>query len=198
MPSRPLDLLDVDTTVRAAAVAVARARARAASVAVTAGVVRARAGGVSLAVVGAQAIAVSKGDDGCNEEEDDVDDAQRPASLEHGARLVGGPVIIGAGDGNVAETVGPVGAAVDRRAVNVADSAQIVDASDEGSKDENVDDTDEEGVGRGAMVGEESEDGPGEGDDGDDKEDEDRGWCEGVCVVEAIYEPGEHAHNRDL
>lgn len=191
---RALDLLDVDTTVRAAAVAVARARARAASVAMTAGVVR--AGGV-LAVVGTQAIAVGKSDDGRDEEEDDVDDAQRPASLEHGARLVGGPVIVGAGDGDVAETIGPVGAAADRSAVDVADAAQVVDTGDEGAEDEDVDDTDEEGVGRGAVVGEESKDGPGEGDDGDDEEDEDGGWGEGVCVVEAIYEPGEHAHDRD-
>lgn len=48
------------------------------------------------------------------------------------------------------------------------------------------------------MVGEECEDGPCEGERGDDEEDQDGGWGEGVCLGEAVDEPGEHAHRGDL
>lgn len=47
------------------------------------------------------------------------------------------------------------------------------------------------------MVGEDSEDGPGEGEDGDDEDDEDVVWRQDVFALEAVDEPGEHAHHGD-
>lgn len=189
--------LDVDTAGVRAAVAVAGAGARAAaSVAVAARVVRARAGGV-LAVVGTEVIAVGKGDERGEEEQDGVHDGKRPASLEHGAGLVGGPVVVRAGDGNITKAVGPVAVARDVGAVGVADAAQIPDGGDEGADEAEVDEADEHGIGRGAVVGEEGEHGPGEGKDRDDEEHENGIGREGVCLDEAIDEPGEHAHGGD-
>ncbi len=176
--------------------AVAGARAAAAvavvSVAVSAGVIAA------LAVVGAHVIAIGKFDDGSEEEQDDVDDGKRPASLQHSARLIGRPIEVGTADANIPNVDGPVVLAGDAGAVEEADAAQVPDAGDKSTDEAEVDETDEKGVGGGAMVGEEGEDAPGEGEDGDDEEDEDGVWGELVFVCEAIDEPGEHAHGRNL
>lgn len=49
------------------------------------------------------------------------------------------------------------------------------------------------GVGAGAVVGEESEDGPDGCEDGDDEEDEDGGRGEEVGLVVDVDEVGEHS-----
>lgn len=51
---------------------------------------------------------------------------------------------------------------------------------------------------RGAAVGDEGEEAPCQGEDGDDEEDEDGVGGEDVCVVEFADEPAEHAHGGDL
>lgn len=48
------------------------------------------------------------------------------------------------------------------------------------------------------MVREEGKNGPCEGEDGDDEEDENGSRSESVDFCEAVDEPGEHAHNGDL
>jgi len=65
-------------------------------------------------------------------------------------------------------------------AVLTRDAAQFVDASDEGADEAEVDEGYEQRVVFGAVVGEEGADCPGRSEDGDDEEDEDVVWCEGV------------------
>lgn len=48
------------------------------------------------------------------------------------------------------------------------------------------------------MVGEDGEDGPYDAEDGDDKEDEDVGWGQGVVGCVDVDEVGQHAHCWDL
>lgn len=48
------------------------------------------------------------------------------------------------------------------------------------------------------MVAEEREDGPSQGKNDENKEDEDRIGGQGVVVDEYVDEPGEHAHGRYL
>lgn len=191
--------LHIHPTVRVVrVVAVPRPRAVRVPVAVVAAPA-ARA--VLVVVVVAEAAAVREGHNGSHEEEDDVDDAQGEAGLEHGAALRGAPGDAHAGpaDAHVAEVDGPVVGAVDADvdAVGRGDAAEEVDARDEAAEDEGVDDGDEVGIALGAVVEDEGEEGPGEGDDGDDEEDEDRVGGQGVCACETLDEPGEHAHDGD-
>lgn len=139
-----------------------------------------------------------KGNDGGDEEEDAVHDAKGPASLEHGAGLVGAPVPAGASSAPSAAADGPVVAARDGHAVGVADAAQVPDAGDEGAHEAEVDDADEERIGRRPVVAEEGEDGPREGENRHDEEDENRLRREDVVLVVAVNEPGEHAHGGEL
>jgi hypothetical protein len=170
----------------------AATRARAAAVAVAV-VVVIRA----TVVIGADAVAVVEGDKGGPGEEDAVHNAKRPRGLEHGAGLVGAQVEVGVGEGDAAGRRGVGAVAGEAGAVRVGNAAQVVDGGDEGADKGGVDEGDEAGVGRGAVVAEEGEDGPGESEDGDDEEEEDGGWGEGVDLVEAVDEPGEHAHGGD-
>lgn len=165
-PSR----LDVDTTRVRAAAAVARARARsAASVAVAAGVVGAAA--AVAAVIGAHVAAMHKRDDSGGEEEDDVHDAKGPASLEHRAGLVVDKVVAGSNDTDIAHRDIPVLSTANAHAVCVADIAKVVDGSDKGTEEEDVDKSDKVSVGGGAVVTEEGEEGPGKSEHRDDEED---------------------------
>lgn len=192
-----LSRLDVNTTRVRAAAAVARARARStAAVAVAAGVVGAAA--AVAAIVGAHVAAVHKSDDSGGKEEDDVHDAKGPASLEHRAGLVVDKVVAGSNDTDIAHSDIPVLSAADAHAVCVADIAQVVDGSDEGTEEEDVDKSDKVGVGGGAVVAEEGEEGPGKSEHRDDEEDQDGVGSESVLLDETIDEPGEHAHAGDL
>lgn len=139
-----------------------------------------------------------KSNNGSNQEQDDIDYRQNPTGLEHGTRLIGAPIIVRPRDGDAAEAGGPIGVAVGLCAVKVADVAEVPDADDEGGEEAQVDEADEHGVGRRAVVGEEGEDDPGDGEDRDDEEDEDGFRGEEVFGVVAVDEPGEHAHDWDL
>lgn len=170
----------------------ARPAAAASSVTVSAGVVAA------FPVVRTEPIAVQECHTRRNEEEDDVHDGERPAGLEHRARLIGGPVIIRTSNCHIADADVPVAVAVDAGAVEVADAAQVPDACNQRCDEAQVDEPDEQGVCAAAVVAEEGEDDPGDGEDGDDEEDEDRVGSQGVAGYVAVYEPGEHAHYRNL
>lgn len=126
-----------------------------------------------------------------------VHNGKRPRRLEHGARLVHRPPE----PGN-AHIVNPVVPDLPRRrrvrAVGPLDGAQEINARDERAEEAQVDEADEEGVVRRAAVGDEREEAPREGQDGDDEEDEDGVGGEDVCVVELGDEPAEHAHGGDL
>lgn len=149
-------------------------------------------------VVGTDAVAVVESDESGPSEEDAVHDAKGPGGLEHGARLVGAQVVVGSGDGDAAEGATPLTIPDQRGAVGARDAAQVVDGGDEGANEAQVDESDEAGVGRRAVVAEEGEDGPGEGKDGDDEKEEDGDWGEEVLVVVQMDEPGEHAHSWNL
>jgi hypothetical protein len=187
--SRPAWALDVDTAVR---VVGAATRAGAAAVGVAARVV------VGPAVIaGADAVSVVESNKGGPGKEDAVHDAKGEAGLEHGAGPVGAEPVAGARDGDAGGGAVPGAAAAPGDAVGVGDAAQVVDGGDEGADKEQVDEGDEAGVSRGAVVAEEGEDGPGKGEDRDDEEEEDRGGREGVDFGVLVDEPGEHAHGGD-
>lgn len=166
-----------------------------ASVAVTAGVVGSARSVV--AVVGAHVSTVQESNNRGDGEEDDVHDTKRPAGLEHTAWLVVDEIVAGANDTNTASRDIPVVGAANANAVGVSDITQVVNGSDESAEEEGVNKCDKVSVCRGAVVAEESEDCPGESENGNDEEDEDRIGGQGVLLDEAIDEPGEHAHTRD-
>lgn len=135
-----------------------------------------------------------------NKKENHVHDAQGKTRLEHRARLVhpkppprrGHGAEIGKAD--LVREVGPR----DGSAVGLGDEAQVVYSGDEGADKGQIDQADEFSVGRGAVVGEEREEGPGQRQDGDDEEEEDVGGRELVGFEVLVDEPGEHAHYGDL
>jgi len=113
-----------------------------------------------------------------DEEEDDIHDAERKASLQHAALFIGSEM-----------------QAVDRRitkdaevdlvrlsghhagAVLVCDAAQFVDTCDQCADKAQVDEGDEACVVARPVVGEERSDGPGGAEHADDEEHEDVGRC---------------------
>ncbi|RWA14461.1 hypothetical protein EKO27_g654 [Xylaria grammica] len=110
--------------------AVSRVRcARAVAVAV-----RVRLADVGLLIPGAEAIAMQGGQDGGEEEEDGVEDAEGEARLEHGARLIDlHAEPIDRRTAKDAETDVDRRAADHVRAVGVGDEAQLVHGADEGA-----------------------------------------------------------------
>ena len=199
-PSPIAPHLDVDTTVRvrATVAAVSRPRPRVAPpVAMTTRVMMRRPCHIPI-IPSTQPSTVPERKHGRDKKPNGVDDAKRPRRLEHRTRLRSSPAQPRARDGDVANIHGPVVAEADVGAVCVGDAAEVVDTRDETADEAEVNKGDEARVGRGAVVGEEGEDGPGEGEDGDDEEDEDRCGSEGVCFCVAVNEPGEHAHGGDL
>lgn len=83
-------------------------------------------------------------------------------------------------------------------AVRIRNASERINATDERADKKNINESDKAGVLFGAVVGEESADGPDDGEDGDDEEDEDRIWCECVVLDVDVHEVGEHAHGWDL
>jgi len=124
----------------------------------------------------------------CNEERQDIYDRQCESGFEHRARLVRADV-------DVHPSIRRPSIA--GRAVLSRDAAKVVHARDQGADDGEVEESDEEGVVAGAEVVDGGEDGPGEGYDGDDEEDEDVGGGEEVGVDVLVDEPGQHAHDGD-
>ena len=137
--------------------------------------------------------------DSAVEEQDDVDDSESPAGLEHGTGLVGDEIIAaGSGEAKVAEFDCPRVARCDAGAVGISNGSKEVYSSNESAEDENVDEGDEVCVMGGAVVEEQGADGPDESEDGDDEEDENRVWGESVGVGVDVDEPSEHAHYGNL
>lgn len=144
----------------------------------------------AIIVVRAPAAAVQKGRNGRDEEQDSEDDSESKRGLEHGAPLLCAQIDVEAIVGGEAKVkVGAVGG---------GDAAQLVDGGYEGAEEANVDEGDEAGVIGGAVVGEEGEEGPGEGEGGHDEEEEDGGWGERVGGLVAVDEPCEHTNSGDL
>lgn len=135
----------------------------------------------------------------CNEEEYAVHDPKREARLQHRALLVGSKVQRVRSDTAQYAKVDLVGVArCHGRAVLVRYAAQLVYTCDQGADEAEIDEGDEAGVGFRAVVGEEGADCPGAGKDGDDEEDEDVGWCEGIVTGVDVDEVGQHAESGDL
>ncbi len=126
-----------------------------------------------------------------DKEEYHIHDAQRKGSLQHRALLIRAKVQpIHRHAANVPEIDLERFARRHVGAVLVGDAAELVDGGDQGAEEEEVDDADEDGVGFGAVVGEERGDGPGGAEDGDDEEDEDVGGREGVVAGVDVDEVG--------
>jgi len=96
-----------------------------------------------------------------DKEEDTVHNAERETRLQHRTGLVGIDVEALDACSHGAEINGVRRARGDLGAVGVRDEAQFVDARDKGTNEADVDEGHEEGVGFGAVVGEERADGPG-------------------------------------
>lgn len=138
---KPLDV-HAAVRVRAAPAAVAAVAAPAAAVAaarvVGLAVVAVGGGGAGAAAgaAAAHAVAVEPGEEGGEEEEDDVHDAEGEARLEQGARLVrvdAEAVAVELAKDAKVDVVGGPGR--DVRAVGPGDEAEVVDACDEGAEE---------------------------------------------------------------
>lgn len=139
------------------------------------------------------------GEHGRDEEEDAVHDTEGKAGLEHAARLVDRDVKpIDAGGAEDAEGDIQSVAAREMGAVGISDEAQVVHASDEGTDESQIDESDELGVGAATVVAEQRRYGPGQRQHRHDERDQDVVGRQLVLVDEAVDEPGEHAHRRDL
>lgn len=105
---------------------------------------------------------------------DAVHDAERKTRFQHGAMLIRVQMkrrtptdsIIVNGDGEV-------GVGGEICAVCIGDVAELVDAGDEGADEAEVDERYKDGGVTGGFTAEDSGDGPGGGQDGNDEEDED-------------------------
>lgn len=94
-----------------------------------------------------QPITMHKRHDGRNKKQDNIDNRQDPARLEHGTRLIGLPIIIRPRHRDTTEAGRPVVVAVRRGAVKVADVTEVPHPDDEGGEEAQVDEADEHGVG---------------------------------------------------
>lgn len=83
-------------------------------------------------------------------------------------------------------------------AVFRGDTAELVDAGDEGADEAEVDGGNEDGGPFGVAVAQEGFEGPDAGEHGDDEEEEDVGGCEHVGVDEAVDEPGLWEHHGSV
>ena len=118
---------------------------------------------VPVPAVGMRAhpVAVHPSQDGGEEEHDAVHDAKREACLEHRAGLVGLEVKVGARHGPESAEAGvPVPVLGQVRAVGVGNVAQVPHAGNEGADEAEIDEGDEAGVGRRAVVGKDCKEGP--------------------------------------
>jgi len=133
-----------------------------------------------------------------NKKEDAIHDPKRKAGFQHRTLFFGRkikPVQTRGSEDPKIYLVGIAGGYA--RAVLFCDAPEFVDACDEGTDETEVDETDEEGVVFGAVVGEEGCDGPGGAEHGDDEEEEDVGWSEGVVAGVDVDEVCEHAKGGD-
>ena len=140
-------------------------------------------------------------DEASNEEKQAVHDSEHPRRLEHSASLVG--INVNSTSRRDRAKCSQVQAAraiptCDLRAVCIRDTAQRIDTTDKRADEKNVDKADEAGVFLGAVVGEQSADGPDDGEDGDYEEDEDGVWGESVVLDVDVDEVGKHADRWDL
>ena len=127
-----------------------------------------------------------------DEEKYDVHDTEDPGSFEHCAILVDVkcPVrAIGHTSGSedtqidVDRTRGEVGA------VFPTNSAQVVDSCNECAYEAQIDEGDEECRASSRAETNEGRNSPCAGEDRDDEEDQDEGWCKFIVVIVAMNEP---------
>lgn len=127
-------------------------------------------------------------------EENAVHDTERKTCFQHRARLV-------EIDGKWARCTGTFRAYVyskltigaEARAALAGNAAKLVDASDKGPDETDVDKGDEDGGFAGRFAAQDGGDCPSSSQDGDDEEGKDRGGCELVPFGKAMNEPSQHA-----
>lgn len=132
-----------------------------------------------------------------HKEKHTIHNPQREARLEHRTRLIHAQPHRrqGAAAKRAQVDIDRRVAGHDGDAVRVCDEAQLVDAGDEGADEGEVDEADEARV---VAVREDGEEGPGQGEDRDDEEEEDVGRRKLVGGDVEVDEVGEHAHYWDL
>jgi len=127
-----------------------------------------------------------------NEEENDVHDSESPGSLEHGALTVDVPSVRVSGD--IEETkisvVGAVGVPVG--AIGIGDTSELVNGSNEGADEEEIDKGNELGRVPCARIEEKGAQSPCCTKDGDDEKNQDRRRGEEVAAVVPVDEPCQH------
>jgi len=136
-----------------------------------------------------------------DEKENNVHDAERERSLQHGAFLVK----VQAGIGKASSETEPPDIDAGRvcispsplSAIPMHDIAQIVDTGDERADKEQVDDGAKQGRVASRVVGDEGGEGPGGGEDGHYEENQDHGGRETVGLVVIVDKPREHADDGD-
>jgi len=112
-----------------------------------------------------------------NKKEDTIHNPKRKTGLQHRTLFIRLKIHPLATQSHIIAKIDfPSSSCRDVGAVFHGDEAQVVDAGDEGADETEVDEADEAGVGFRTVVGEESADCPGGGEDGDDEEDEDVCW----------------------
>ncbi|TGO85660.1 hypothetical protein BPOR_0375g00090 [Botrytis porri] len=128
------------------------------------------------------------------EKENTIHDSKRKTGFEHRTRFIhfdSHSINIRISKGSEIDVVS--GGVCEMRTVGIGDEAELVDAGDESAYETEIDERNEEGVGAGAVVGEEGCDGPGAGEHGDDEEHEDVVGGESVVGCVDVDEEGEHA-----
>lgn len=108
-------------------------------------VVRRAASDIAV-VTSAESTTVPERENSGDEEPDDVDDSQRPSSLEHNTRLRRSPVDTRSRDSHFTDTGGPAITERDVGAIRIGDSTEVVDSSDKSANEAEVDECDEAGV----------------------------------------------------
>ena len=81
------------------------------------------------------------------------------------------------------------------RAVLFCDAAKLIDSTDEGANEEQIDECDEAGRVFGSRIQKECANCPSSSENRDDEEDQDIARCECACIVVDVDKPGQHAES---
>lgn len=144
-------------------------------------------------------ITVQDGENGGDEEEDAVHDAEGEAGLEHSARLVDGDVdSVEVGRTEDAKTLIIRAACLNVGAVGARDPTEVVHAGDQSANEAEVDETDEARIGLATVVAEQGEDGPGRAEDRDNEQYQNVCRSEEVVLIVAADKVGKHSEKGNL
>ena len=149
--------------------------------------------------LGGGVVTMNPGEDGGDEEEDAVHDAEGKAGLEHRTGLVDRD-IHAVDRGGTEDAKADIKRVAPRQvcAVGVGDESQVVYCSDEGTDEAQVDECDKLRIATASVVAEEGEDRPGKSKHRDDEDDQNVVGRQEIVIDIAVHEPGQHAHGGNL